>query len=849
MHRVKKRANVRRAHAFVISGQPINLWVYISLQTFSVRGTRKSSPLVLLLVLFLLLVTPAIGAAQTVTHVADAASLAAAVSSAANGDTIVLDSSITLTGELPNVAASITIDGGGHTLSGNNQFRGLFIGVPTFTPPALSVTIQNLTIANAVATGGNGGGGSVGGGGGAGMGGALFIANGAAVAVSNVNLISNSAGGGNGGAGGLAGQGGGGGGIGGPGGTSGVVAGGGGGGGLGLAASGGSAGTPNGGLGLILGLASGGNTSAGTGGTNGGGGAAGGLLTTPEGGGGGGDGGGAGGLVGAGGFGSVGGGGGGGSVSFAATGGSGGLGGGGGGGGTSGGRGGLGGGGGGNATFANAGLGGGAGSAGPNGSGGGGGGLGGAIFLQGGGSLNVIGSFTIDGSTVRGGAGGPGASNGVGLGSGFYLNGGGTLNFAPGAGQTVTIADSLIDFTGATGARDQPVWNVSKSGAGTLVLSGNNKYAGTTIINAGTVSVSANTNLGVGSSLLMSNATTLSVTGTDTFTQRALLSGNAFFNVSPGQTASWTGQILDRLTAGTVAVTGGGTLALLNATNSFSGGVIVTGGSTVAVTADGGLGNLANSVTLGDASTSGTLSINAPSFTSARTLSLGAGGGVIDTSGSTSALLTGTITGSGGLTKNGTGALTIAGPTSYAGPTTVNAGMLVAGHTDLFGTAPALTIGASGTVDFGSFNQTLNSLNGAGQLALGGAQLTLGGTNVASTFQGSIGGSGNIVKNGTGTLSLLGTSTFTGGIAVNGGTLLVNSDSALGAGSGVLTIGGGATFAISASSFVSARPIVLGSGSATFDTIGTTDATLGGGISGSGGLVKAGPPLTRAPRS
>ena len=71
-----------------------------------------------------------------------------------------------------------------------------------------TVAINDLTITNAKAQGGNGGTqgmavknfGGGGGGGGAGLGGALFVASGANVTVSNVNLRANLARGGNGGA-------------------------------------------------------------------------------------------------------------------------------------------------------------------------------------------------------------------------------------------------------------------------------------------------------------------------------------------------------------------------------------------------------------------------------------------------------------------------------------------------------------------------------------------------------------------------------------------------------------------------------------------------------------------------
>src|SRR4029078_12117238 len=94
--------------------------------------------------------------------------------------TIVFDANITLTGgDLPSIASSITVDGAGHTLSGGAQFRGLLVagygGGRAPGPVGIDVTIQNLTIADTLARGGNGGSGSAGGRGGAGLGGALSL--------------------------------------------------------------------------------------------------------------------------------------------------------------------------------------------------------------------------------------------------------------------------------------------------------------------------------------------------------------------------------------------------------------------------------------------------------------------------------------------------------------------------------------------------------------------------------------------------------------------------------------------------------------------------------------------------
>jgi hypothetical protein len=97
---------------------------------------------------------------------------------------------VTLGSNLPTVTQNVTFNGGGFTFSGDNQYRGLFVQSGT-------VAVIDLTIANAVAQGGNSGYGW-GGGGGAGLGGALFGTD-ANVFVNNVSLQNGSAQGGVGG--------------------------------------------------------------------------------------------------------------------------------------------------------------------------------------------------------------------------------------------------------------------------------------------------------------------------------------------------------------------------------------------------------------------------------------------------------------------------------------------------------------------------------------------------------------------------------------------------------------------------------------------------------------------------
>ena len=73
---------------------------------------------------------------------------------AASGDTILFKNPITVTtaggGDLPAVVRDLTIEGGGFTLSGNTQNRGLFVYAGT-------VAVNDLTIVDTLAKGGDGG--------------------------------------------------------------------------------------------------------------------------------------------------------------------------------------------------------------------------------------------------------------------------------------------------------------------------------------------------------------------------------------------------------------------------------------------------------------------------------------------------------------------------------------------------------------------------------------------------------------------------------------------------------------------------------------------------------------------
>ncbi|MCX7380387.1 MAG: hypothetical protein NT133_02990 [Alphaproteobacteria bacterium] len=107
---------------------------------------------------------------------------------------------LSLTANAPAIQATgtVTIIGNGETLNGDGMVRGIFVSSGT-------VVLQDLTIANMTARGGDGG---PGGGGGAGLGGGLMVMSQASVVLDGVTFTNNSAIGGNGGAGILGGGGG-----------------------------------------------------------------------------------------------------------------------------------------------------------------------------------------------------------------------------------------------------------------------------------------------------------------------------------------------------------------------------------------------------------------------------------------------------------------------------------------------------------------------------------------------------------------------------------------------------------------------------------------------------------------
>ena len=124
--------------------------------------------------------------------------------------------------------------------------------------------------------------------------------------------------------------------------------------------------------------------------------------------------------------------------------------------------------------------------------------------------------------------------------------------------------------------------------------------------------------------------------------------------------------------------------------------------------------------------------------------------------------------------------------TSVAFSTVVSGGTLRAGAVtfgSLTGNQRRATtvVNAGATLDFNDFSSTVTNLQGAGTVLTGANSATV--LTVASgNFAGTISGAGQLVKTGSGSLTLTGNDTYTGNTNLNGGTLGVGSNTAIGAG-------------------------------------------------------------------
>ncbi|WP_215216955.1 MULTISPECIES: autotransporter-associated beta strand repeat-containing protein [Candidatus Rhabdochlamydia] len=293
-----------------------------------------------------------------------------------------------------------------------------------------------------------------------------------------------------------------------------------------------------------------------------------------------------------------------------------------------------------------------------------------------------------------------------------------------------------------------------KQGLGTLVLTGDNDYSGGTTVNDGVLQ--GNTNSLQGNIL---NNASLVFDQAHTGTYNGVLSG--------------AGSI-DKRDTGTVIFTG---------TNTYSGGTMINAG-TLALSGSGKLSSIgAVTINEGAFDISGIAAESQPigDLTGVGFVNLGNKNLIEGTANHTT--YSGVIQGgaNGRFTKQGSGILTLTGINTYSGGTIINEGTLALVGSGTLNPAGDVIVNAGvfHISDITAASQTIGSLSGTGGIVELGTKNLIEGTVNDSTYSGVIQGSGSLIKQNTGTLTLTGVNTYSGGTIINGGTLALSALGAL----------------------------------------------------------------------
>ncbi len=264
---------------------------------------------------------------------------------------------------------------------------------------------------------------------------------------------------------------------------------------------------------------------------------------------------------------------------------------------------------------------------------------------------------------------------------------------------------------------------LTKSGVGTLNLSGTaNTYAGGTGVSGGTLAFSGLGSLGSGNLSLDGATLRYNPGNTADISSRTVTFGTLGVTLDTNGNDVTFAAAVGNSGAGSLVKTGLGVLTLSGA-NTYTGATSVTGGA-VSISDNSNLGPAATGATLtlngGALVTTATFSLD-NAGANARTLALGASGGTVTTAPATTLSVTGSLSGSSTLTKNGAGSLVLAGnnSASFTGPVALNAGAIALGGAQSNGQQGLGT----GAVTFG--NGTALSLNGRGAADAGGTYGTL----------------------------------------------------------------------------------------------------------------------------
>lgn len=355
----------------------------------------------------------------------------------------------------------------------------------------------------------------------------------------------------------------------------------------------------------------------------------------------------------------------------------------------------------------------------------------GMLTIADGGTVNVN---STGGSVVIGGASGSQGTLNIGAAAADPAAAAGTLNatnviFATGATGTINFNHTSNNYVFAPGIQGAGPGTVNFL-AGTTILTGNNTYTGATNIAAGATAQFGNRGTNGGSNGLISGNVTNN--------------GAMIVNLSSLFT-SYGGVISG---SGTFEQAGIGTLALTG-DNTYSGLTKVTSGT----------------LKIGDGGTTGSVAGNIQNNSE------------LAFDRSNNFTFSNLISGTGRLTKDGAGTMTLTGANTYTGGTAVAGGTLKLGASDRLASTGSLFIFGNATFDLNNYSQTVGAFSsGVGTVALGSGSLTFGNA-LDRDFQGNVTGTGSLIKQGTGTQIMSGnSSTYTGTTTIDNGTMLVTGN-------------------------------------------------------------------------
>ncbi len=375
------------------------------------------------------------------------------------------------------------------------------------------------------------------------------------------------------------------------------------------------------------------------------------------------------------------------------------------------------------------------------------------------------------------------STNGMLAGSNFAFS---TTNAS---GGTFTINDVIANSGGATGGSR----GVVKRGTGTLVLTANNTYNGTTAINNGTLQIgNGGTTGSIANTASVTNNGSLVYNRSDVITAGYAINGNGTLTKHGGGSLILTGNNgytgATVISTGTLQIGNGSTTGSIASTASVTNNAALVYNRSDAITAGytiSGTGTLRKEgagtlILTGNNTYNGTTTINAGSLQIGNGGTSGSIGGTASVTNNASLLYNRSdsitanyvINGTGSLTQIGPGTLVLGGNNTYSGASRIRNGTVEVGQDSLSGTA-----GAFGNATSAIVLGTSNTGAGNARLLINGAHAVGRAISVGSESNGGIGYSAVIGGSNT-----TGTSTFSGNITL--GTTATNYTATLQAATG-----------------------------------------------------------------